>query len=90
MYSNDIKRRVISEAKYMIITNKTIREIARKYKVSKSTVHKDLKERLKIIDKILYKKVKLIIENHKEIRHIKGGESTKKKYEKLTKNNVKK
>ena len=90
MYSIHIKRRVISEAKYMIITNKTIREIARKYKVSKSTVHKDLKERLKIIDKILYKKVKLIIENHKEIRHIKGGESTKKKYEKLAKNNVKK
>ena len=87
---NTIKKRTISEANYMINTNKTIREIAKEYKVSKSTVHKDLKDRLKNIDKKLYKEIKIIIKNHIKIRHIKGGESTKKKYEKLAKNNVKK
>ena len=77
-------------AYYMINTNNTIREIAKKYKVSKSTVHKDLKDRLKYIDKDLYKKIKSIIKKHIETRHIKGGESTKKKYQKIAKNNVKK
>ena len=86
----NIKKRVISEAKYMIDTDKTIREIAKEYKVSKSTVHKDMKERLKNIDENLYQKIKEIIKKHIEIRHIKGGESTKKKYQKIAKNNVKK
>lgn len=67
----------------MIKTNDTIREIAKKYGVSKSTVHKDLKERLKLIDLDLYKNVQKIIKNHIDIRHIKGGESTKKKYLKI-------
>ena len=87
---NIIKKRVISEANYMINTNKTIREIAKEYKVSKSTVHKDFKDRLKNIDKGLYKKIKVIINKHIKTRHIKGGESTKKKYQKIAKNNVKK
>ena len=87
---NTIKKRAKKEAYYMINTNNTIREIAKKYKVSKSTVHKDLKDRLKYIDKDLYKKIKSIIKNHIETRHIKGGESTKKKYQKIAKNNVKK
>ena len=67
----------------MIKTNDTIREIAKKYGVSKSTAHKDLKERLKLIDLDLYKNVQKIIKNHIDIRHIKGGESTKKKYLKI-------
>ena len=87
---NNIKKRIIREANYMQNTDKTIREIAREYKVSKSTVHKDLKDRLKYVDKDLYKKINIIINKHKETRHIKGGESTKKKYQKIAKNNVKK
>lgn len=87
---NKIKKRVISETYYMINTNKTIRDIAKEYKVSKSTVHKDLKDRLKNIDNELYKNIKIIINKHIETRHIKGGESTKKKYQKIAKNNVKK
>ena len=87
---NNIKKRVISETYYMINTNKTIRDIAKEYKVSKSTVHKDLKDRLKNIDNELYKNIKIIINKHIETRHIKGGESTKKKYQKIAKNNVKK
>ena len=80
-----IEKRVLSEAHYMIKTNETIREIAKHYKVSKSTVHKDLKDRLKQVDLEIYNRIKNIIKYHTEIRHIKGGESTKKKYQKLNK-----
>ncbi len=79
----NINKRVISEAKYMIETKKNIREIASHFKISKSTVHKDLKERLKKIDLEIYKEVQKIIQKHIEIRHIKGGEATKKKYLKM-------
>ena len=77
-----ISRRVIDEAKYILETKKTIREIARYFKVSKSTVHKDLHERLVEIDNALYLSVNEILQYHIDIRHIRGGESTKKKYKK--------
>ena len=72
--------RVIEEANYMKETNKTIREIAKVFKVSKSTVHKDLNERLKKINKNLLNELQEILNYHNNIRHIRGGESTKKKY----------
>lgn len=75
-----VQERVLSEANYMIETEKTVREIATFFQVSKSTVHKDLHERLKKIDHILYQKVDKIMKYHLDIRHIRGGESTKKKY----------
>lgn len=77
-----IKSRVIEEAKYMINTKETIREIARIFNVSKSTVHKDLHERLLHIDYKLYEEIDAILKYHLDIRHIRGGESTKKKYKK--------
>ena len=83
-----IKKRVIKEAKYMIKTNETIRQIAKKFNVSKSTVHKDFKDRLKLIDLDIYHKIKKIIKKHKSIRHIKGGESTKRKYLNLKINKI--
>ncbi len=52
------------------------------FHVSKSTVHKDLHERLLKIDKIKYKKVDDILKFHTDIRHIRGGESTRRKYQK--------
>ena len=75
--------RVISEANYIVSTKKTIREIASIFKVSKSTVHKDLHERLLYVNKELYNKVNEILQYHIDVRHIRGGQSTKKKYEKL-------
>lgn len=81
---DNIKNRVLNEANYMIKTNQTVREIAKKFNVSKSTVHKDLQERLIKIDKKLSEEIKEILKYHIEIRHIRGGESTKKKYMKLT------
>ncbi len=75
-----IRSRVIEEANYIISTNKTIRELVNTYKVSKSTIHKDLHERLKEIDLDLYSKVNKIMKNHAEIKHIRGGQATKIKY----------
>ena len=81
--NNIIRARVIDEANYMIKTKKTIREIAKTFIVSKSTVHKDLHERLLEIDCNLYKEINDILKYHIDIRHIRGGESTKKKYKSL-------
>lgn len=75
-----ISERVKREALYIIDTEKTIREIAAIFKVSKSTVHKDLHERLLSIDNNLFKRVDKILKYHMNIRHIRGGESTKMKY----------
>lgn len=75
-----IQKRIVDEAKYLLETGKTVRELATYFKVSKSTVHKDLHERLPLINKELYKEVDKIMKYHLNIRHIRGGESTKKKY----------
>ncbi len=75
-----IENRVIKEAKYIIDTKNTIRQAATKFNISKSTIHKDLNERLKKIDPILYKKIKIIFKNHIETRHIRGGIKTKLKF----------
>lgn len=77
---NNISNRVLEEASYIIETHKTIRDIAKVFKVSKSTVHKDLHERLLKIDKNKFDIVDKILKYHTEIRHIRGGESTKQKY----------
>lgn len=64
----------------MLKTRKTVRELSNVFGVSKSTVHKDLKYRLIRLDHELYQKVEKILKFHKEVRHLRGGESTKKKY----------
>ncbi len=80
-----IYNRVVMEAEYIIKTKKTIREIAKMFNVSKSTVHKDFRERLPMISDKLYNEVDKILRHHTKIRHLRGGESTKKKYLKLRK-----
>lgn len=77
-----IKERVYKEAYYILKTKKTLRELAQVFNLSKSTIHKDLKDRLKTFDLTLYKEVQKILKLHLQTRHIKGGESTKKKYQK--------
>ena len=77
-----ISDRVINEANYIATTNKTIREVADFFGVSKSTVHNDIRKRLFLVDKNLYDKVSSILKYHIDIRHIRGGQSTKKKYKK--------
>lgn len=78
--NSSIYKRVINEANHIIETNNTIRETAKEFNVSKSTVHKDLQERLLDINTKLYEQVSSILDYHTKIRHIRGGESTKKKY----------
>lgn len=81
--NSKIVARVLEEANYIIKTNETVRDISKIFKVSKSTVHKDLHERLYDIDKRLYEYVDNILKYHIDVRHIRGGESTRKKYENI-------
>lgn len=79
----DIKSRVINEANYIINTKNTIRQTAKYFNKSKSTIHDDLHNKLKKIDKSLYALLKSDILNyHFLIKHIRGGVSTKLKYAK--------
>lgn len=82
---NYIINRVLNEVDLILNNGYTIREIAKILNVSKSTVHKDLHERLYDIDKLKFEKVDGILKYHTCIRHIRGGESTRQKY--LLKNN---
>lgn len=76
-----IKQRVIGIANHYIKTNCTIRDAAKVYGVSKSTVHKDLSERLQRLDAVMYREVREILTTHFTEKHIKGGQATKRKYE---------
>ena len=77
-----IKDRVIKSA-YLFLRNKsTIREVASDISFSKSTVHKDLSIRLKEIDPDLYESVRELLDYNQEIKHIRGGMSTKIRYQK--------
>ncbi|WP_053218127.1 sporulation transcriptional regulator SpoIIID [Virgibacillus senegalensis] len=75
-----IKERTIRIGKYIVETRKTVRVIAKEFGVSKSTVHKDLTERLPEINPELAAEVKTILDHHKAIRHLRGGQATKLKY----------
>ncbi len=77
---NFIRNRTLAEARYIIETNATLRATAKKFDVSKSTVHKDVSKRLKSIDLILYSAIKTVLDENLAQRHIRGGEATRKKY----------
>ena len=79
---DDLERRARELAVYLIERRTTIRDAAKHFSVSKSTVHKDLSERLREIDRSLYVQVKEILEQNKAERHLRGGEATKRKYQK--------
>ena len=72
--------RVYNESEYILDTKETVREIAKVFNVSKSTVHKDLTDRLLELDDVLYEKVAKILKYHLDVRHIRGGESTRIKF----------
>ena len=81
----NIEERALELAEYIIENRATVRAAARQFGVSKSTVHKDLSERLETIDKALYDQVKEVLEYNKAERHIRGGLATREKY--LRRNN---
>ena len=75
-----IDERAIELAHYIIDSKDTVRGTAKKFGISKSTVHKDVSERLKKINPILAKEVRIILDENKAERHIRGGMATKLKY----------
>ncbi len=77
-----IRKRVLEIGTYIINTNATVRQAARVFGVSKSTVHKDVTERLPRVNEELAAQVKKVLEVNKAERHIRGGEATRKKYRK--------
>ncbi len=81
-----IENRVIELANYIIDNNATVRAAAKEFHISKSTVHKDVTERLQKLNCELFKKVSDILNVNKSERHIRGGIATKEKYRKLRTN----
>lgn len=80
-----IEKRVLEIGEYMLKTGATVRQVANRFGVSKSTVHKDLTERLPEINPGLYEQVRKILERNKAQRHLRGGQATKEKYERYKK-----
>ena len=80
-----IDERAIELAHYIIDSKDTVRGAAKKFGISKSTVHKDVSERLKKINPVLAREVRIILDENKAERHIRGGLATKHKYEKIKK-----
>lgn len=75
-----IEERAVDLAHYIIDTGDTVRGAAKKFGISKSTVHKDVSERLKKINPALFLEVRTILDENKAERHIRGGMATKLKY----------
>ena len=78
--ADTIEERACQLAVYIIETGATVRTAAKKFGISKSTVHKDLSHRLPQCNKILYSQVRKILDVNKAQRHIRGGMATKAKY----------
>lgn len=76
-----ISDRAITLAEYIIENKATVRSTAKNFGISKSTVHKDVTQRLEHISLALYREVKNILDTNKAQRHIRGGLATKKKYQ---------
>ena len=77
----DLEERVLCCAEYIVQTGCTVRACSAHFSISKSTVHKDMTERLPQIDKALYAEVRAILDTNLSERHIRGGNATRKKYE---------
>lgn len=79
--TDTIEKRACKVAVYMIETGATVRSAAHYFGISKSTVHKDISQRLPYINQPLYVQVRKILDLNKKERHIRGGMATKRKYE---------
>ena len=78
-----MKERVLTLGRYICETHATVRETARRFGVSKSTVHKDMTQKLYLCDPAMYALVRSILEENKAERHLRGGEATRVKYRML-------
>ena len=78
--NGNMEERAERLAQYIIENRTTVRAAAQKFGISKSTVHKDISERLPQFNRVLYQQVKEVLEVNKAQRHIRGGIATRKKY----------
>ena len=78
--SDTIEDRACQLAVYMIETGATVRSAAKHFGVSKSTVHKDISQRLPQYNRTLYRQVRQVLDVNKQQRHIRGGMATRRKY----------
>lgn len=78
-----IRKRVLDISTYLVESSATVRQAAAAFGVSKSTVHKDVTERLPDINADLAAKVRLVLDLNKAERHIRGGEATRRKYQEI-------
>lgn len=81
MVKDYIEERTLDAANYIINKEATVRQTAKIFGVSKSTIHKDVTERLPKLNPLVAKEVKTILDKNKAERHIRGGQATKMKYE---------
>lgn len=75
-----VEERAAMLGEYIIESKATVRKAAKKFGISKSTVHKDVSQRLRKVNPALYREVRQILETNKSERHIRGGMATKNKY----------
>ena len=75
-----IRRRCLAIAVYMIDRRATVRQAAKAFGISKSSVHKDMDQRLPRIDKRLGDQVAQLLQHNKAVRHIRGGQATRERY----------
>ena len=80
MYISNEKERCVLLASYLVENRATVRSVASKFGISKSTVHKDITQNLRRVNKSLYYEAKAVLEQNKKERHLRGGEATRNKY----------
>ncbi|MCQ2428719.1 MAG: sporulation transcriptional regulator SpoIIID [Clostridia bacterium] len=80
MYIASDKERCVALAVYLVENRTTVRATAKRFGISKSTVHKDVTEVLRHVDPVLYGEVCRVLETNKQERHLRGGEATRQKY----------
>ena len=79
-YISSAKERCIVLGTYLVENHSTVRAVAQKFDISKSTVHKDVTQTLRKINPALYADVKRVLDKNKQERHLRGGEATRQKY----------
>ena len=84
----DIENRCISLAKYIVRTGATVRQAAGEFGMSKSSVHKDMRELLRLIHPGLYADVREILDYHHAVRHLRGGAATKERWRMIRENKL--
>ena len=77
---SEVQRRVVAAAKHILKTEATVRACAAKFGVSKTTIHKDMRQRLPEVNPAMARKVDAVLQKNRDERHIRGGQATREKY----------